>query len=149
MLDLRCCWAFSSCGRLQLLSVVCRFSLRWLLLLRSTGSKMRGLMWDLPGPGIEPMSPSLAGGFLATRTPGKSSINSLKPMTPRSSGGVGSCSCALGLSLLPGMFTHLTLKLISQGPALGPFLGDCPEDPTPLCSQGSVWTSSPHGTLSC
>ena len=23
-------------------------------------------MWDLPGPGIEPMSPALAGGFLST-----------------------------------------------------------------------------------
>ena len=146
MQDLRCCWASSSCGRLGLLFVVCSFSLRWLLLLRSTGSKMRGLMWDLPGPVIEPMSPALAGGFLATRAPGKSSINSLKSMTPRSSGGVGSCSCALGLSLLPGMFTHLTLKLTSQGPALGPFFKrDCPEDPSPLCSQGSVCTSLPTG----
>ena len=29
-------------------------------------------MWDLPGPGIEPMSPALAGGFLTTEAPGKS-----------------------------------------------------------------------------
>ena len=29
-------------------------------------------MWDLPGPGIEPMSPALAGGFLTTVLPGKS-----------------------------------------------------------------------------
>ena len=29
-------------------------------------------MWDLPGPGIEPVSPSLAGGFLTTVPPGKS-----------------------------------------------------------------------------
>ena len=28
-------------------------------------------MWDLPGPGIEPMSPALAGGFLTTVPPGK------------------------------------------------------------------------------
>ena len=27
--------------------------------------------WDLPGPGIEPLFPSLAGGFLATAPPGK------------------------------------------------------------------------------
>ena len=27
--------------------------------------------WDLPGQGIEPVSPALAGGFLATRPPGK------------------------------------------------------------------------------
>ena len=29
-------------------------------------------MWDLPGPGIEPMSPELAGGFLTTAPPRKS-----------------------------------------------------------------------------
>ena len=29
-------------------------------------------MWDLPGPGIEPMSPALAGGFFTTEPPGKS-----------------------------------------------------------------------------
>ena len=28
-------------------------------------------MWDLPGPGIEPLSPALAGGFLTTAPPGK------------------------------------------------------------------------------
>ena len=30
-------------------------------------------MWDLPGPGIEPVSPALAGGFLTTAPQGKSS----------------------------------------------------------------------------
>ena len=28
-------------------------------------------MWDLPGPGLEPVSPELAGGFLTTVPPGK------------------------------------------------------------------------------
>ena len=28
-------------------------------------------MWDIPGPGLEPMSPALAGGFLTTAPPGK------------------------------------------------------------------------------
>ena len=28
-------------------------------------------MWDLPGPGLEPASPALAGGFLTTAPPGK------------------------------------------------------------------------------
>ena len=28
-------------------------------------------MWDHPGPGIEPKSPSLAGGFFTTEPPGK------------------------------------------------------------------------------
>ena len=72
------------------------FSLQWLLLLRSTGSRRMGFsscgmwalerrlsscgaraqllrgMWDLPGPGIKPMSPVLAGGFLTTAPSGKS-----------------------------------------------------------------------------
>ena len=29
-------------------------------------------MWDLPGPGLEPVTPALAGGFLTTAPPGKS-----------------------------------------------------------------------------
>ena len=29
-------------------------------------------MWDLPGPGLESVSPALAGGFLTTAPPGKS-----------------------------------------------------------------------------
>ena len=29
-------------------------------------------MWNLPGPGIEPVSPELEGGFLSTAPPGKS-----------------------------------------------------------------------------
>ena len=28
-------------------------------------------MWDLPGPGLEPLSLALAGGFLTTAPPGK------------------------------------------------------------------------------
>ena len=28
-------------------------------------------MWDLPGPGIEPVSPALAGGLFTTEPPGK------------------------------------------------------------------------------
>ena len=68
----------------------------WLLLLLSMGSGARGLsicsprtlelrlsscdtgallpwgIWDLPGPGIEPMSPALAGGFLTPGLPEKS-----------------------------------------------------------------------------
>ena len=36
---------------------------------------LRG-MWDLPGPGLEPVSPALTGGFLTTAPPGKPSISS-------------------------------------------------------------------------
>ena len=92
-LGLRCCtWAFSSCGERGYSQLQCAgFSLWWLLLLRSMGSSMRasvvaacGLssrgartqllrgMWYLPGPGLEPMSPALAGGFSTTAPPGKS-----------------------------------------------------------------------------
>ena len=56
------------------------FSLRWLLLLQSMGSRMCGLSgssswapelsrWDLLGPGIDPVSPALAGGFFTTEPP--------------------------------------------------------------------------------
>ena len=31
-------------------------------------------MWNLPGPGIEPVSPALAGDFLTTGPPGKSKM---------------------------------------------------------------------------
>ena len=59
-------------------------SLQWLLLLQSTGSRHAGFsscgawaqllhgMWDLPRPGIEPVSPALAGRFSTTAPPGKS-----------------------------------------------------------------------------
>ena len=84
------CWVFvAPCG----LSLVAAsrgyllrcegFLLQWLLLLQSTGSRVHGLgscstwaqllcgMWDLPGSGIEPVSPALAGGFFTTKPPGK------------------------------------------------------------------------------
>ena len=32
-------------------------------------------MWDLPGPGIKPVSPELAGRFSTTAPPGKSCID--------------------------------------------------------------------------
>ena len=32
-------------------------------------------MWDLPGPGLKPVSRALAGGFLTTVPPGKSDAN--------------------------------------------------------------------------
>ena len=31
-------------------------------------------LWNLPRPGIKPVSPALAGGFLTTRPPGKSCL---------------------------------------------------------------------------
>ena len=42
--------------------------------LSNCGSRAQLLrsMWDLPRPGLEPVSPALAGGFLTTAPPGKS-----------------------------------------------------------------------------
>ena len=34
-------------------------------------------MWDLPGSGLEPVSPALAGGFLTTVSPGKPRMTAL------------------------------------------------------------------------
>ena len=65
-------------------------SWRWLLLLQSTGSRWAGFsscgswtslplsMWGLPGPGMEPVSPALAGRLLTTGPPGKSLIGSYR-----------------------------------------------------------------------
>ena len=39
-----------------------------------TWAQLLHSMWDLPGPGLEPVSPALAGGFLTTVPPGKPHI---------------------------------------------------------------------------
>ena len=65
-----CCGGFSCCGAWALgawASVVVAHGLSscgaWAQLLHG--------MWDLPGPGLKPVSPALAGGFLTTAPPGK------------------------------------------------------------------------------
>ena len=52
--------------------------------------------WDLPGPGLEPVSPALAGGFLTTAPPGKS-------------------QCMLFLSSLSFLHLFLLIKLSRFG----------------------------------
>ena len=52
----------SSCGSRALERRLSSFG-AWAQLLRG--------MWGLPGPGLEPMSPALAGGFLTTAPPRK------------------------------------------------------------------------------
>ena len=67
---LHCCAsAFSSCGEQGLLLV----AVRGLLRLSSCGAWAQLLcgMRDPLGPGLEPMSPALAGGLLTTAPPGK------------------------------------------------------------------------------
>ena len=83
------CWVFVAVRGFSLVPVSWSYSslwyagssLRWLLV-ASTGSRVHGLqwswmhglscMWNLCGPGIKPVSPALAGGYLATGPPGKS-----------------------------------------------------------------------------
>ena len=42
-------------------------------------------MWDLPGPGLKPVSPALAGGFLTTVPPGKPLPGDVDVAFPRTS----------------------------------------------------------------
>ena len=39
-------------------------------------------MWDLPGPGLEPVTPALAAGFLTTGPPGKSTFKYFNTLLP-------------------------------------------------------------------
>ena len=78
-----CARAFSSCGKRGPLFIAVRGPLAiaappvaghrlQTLRLSSCGSRaqlLRG-MWDLPGPGLEPVSPALAGRFSTTVPPG-------------------------------------------------------------------------------
>ena len=85
VLDLRfCARAFSSCGKRGPLFIAVRGPLTIVASLvaehrlqtrrlSSCGSRaqlLRG-MWDLPGPGLEPVCPALAGRFSTTAPPGK------------------------------------------------------------------------------
>ena len=79
-----CARAFSSCGKwgplfiavrgplIIVASLVAEHKLQTRRL-SNCGSRAQLLhgMWDLPGPGLEPVSPALAGGFLTTAPPGK------------------------------------------------------------------------------
>ena len=79
-----CARAFSSCGKWGPLLIAVRGPLtiaaspvvehrlqtRRLSSCGSQAQLLRG-MWDLPRPGLEPVSPALAGGFSTTAPPGK------------------------------------------------------------------------------
>ena len=86
-----CARAFSSCGKRGPLFIAVRgpltivaslvaehrLQIRRLSSCGSWAQLLRG-MWDLPRPGLEPMSPALAGGFSTTAPPGKPPIDFLK-----------------------------------------------------------------------
>ena len=79
-----CARAFSSCGKWGPLFIAVhgpltitaslvaehRLQTRRLSNCGSRAQLLHG-MWNLPGPGLEPVSPALAGGFLTTVPPGK------------------------------------------------------------------------------
>ena len=93
MLGLRfCARAFSSCGKRGPLFIALRGPLTiaaslvaehklQMRRLSSCGSQAQLLlgMWDLPRPGLEPVSPALAGRFSTTAPPGKPRDPILKP----------------------------------------------------------------------
>ena len=75
-----CARALSRCSECWLVFLA---PLQWLLLWNTGSSAWNSVvavrrlyllhgMWNLPGPGIEPVSRALAGGFLPTVPPGKS-----------------------------------------------------------------------------
>ena len=67
---------FSSC-QAQALGAHASIVLVGWLSFCSTGAELSPGTWDLPGPGIEPVSPALAGGFFTTEPPGKPSALTL------------------------------------------------------------------------
>ena len=89
-----CVRAFSSCGKRGPLLIAVRGPLTvaaslvaehrlQMCRLSSCGSRaylLRG-MWDLPRPGLEPVSPALAGRFLTTVPPGKPQLSIFKSNT--------------------------------------------------------------------
>ena len=91
VLDLRfCVRAFSSCGKRGPLFITVRGPLTIAASLAEHRLQMRRLsnrgsraqlprgMWDLPRPGLEPVSPALAGRLSTTAPPGKPAITLLK-----------------------------------------------------------------------
>ena len=85
-----CARAFSSCGKWGPLFIVVRGPLTITASLvakhrlqtrrfSNCGSRAQLLcgMWDLPRPGLEPVSPALAGRFSTTAPPGKPKISTL------------------------------------------------------------------------
>ena len=86
-----CARAFSSCGKRGPLFIAVRGPLTiaaslvvehrlQMHRLSNCGSRaqlLRG-MWDIPGPGLEPVSPALAGGFLTLRHQGSPQLWSLR-----------------------------------------------------------------------
>ena len=82
MLGLHCCmWTFSSCGEWGLSLLAAQkllIAVDSLIAERSVGL-VASQSVENPEPGIKPMSPALAGGFLANEPPGKSNEQNFEP----------------------------------------------------------------------
>ena len=103
VLDLRfCARAFSSCGKQGPLFITVRRPLTIAASLvvehrlqtrrlSSCGSRAHLLcgMWDLPRPGLETVSPALAGSFSTTAPPGKPVADNFKENTVKTAGEFG------------------------------------------------------------
>ena len=103
-------------------------------------------MWDLPGPGLEPVSPALAGGFLTTAPPGKPnatifiSQESLLSTTP-SPNLTYSVQFVFVFPLhimLPSILAYVLLCLLSVSPSLKCQLYE-DRDLCLFCSLKSTW----------
>ena len=56
-------------------------------------------MWDLPGPGLEPVCPALAGGFLTTAPPGKPHTAYILDPLPSPPQAANKCKMVLPMAL--------------------------------------------------
>ena len=90
------CGGFSCCGAWALGARASVVAARGLSSCGSRASLLRRV-WDLPGPGLKPVSPALAGRFLTTTPPGKSSssVLFLRRFDHSELNGVGCCPEAL------------------------------------------------------
>ena len=75
-------------------------------------------MWDLPGPGLEPVSPALAGGFLTTAPPGKSKcltvFHKLKLGQIRQTPSNGVLECMLRVRVVSYPFNNVNHRQIGR-----------------------------------
>ena len=67
-------------------------------------------MWDPPGPGLEPVSPALAGGFLTTAPPGKP-LPILIPGSPVNLPGADIAKPVIILQLIRGWYNFMAFVL--------------------------------------
>ena len=110
-------------------------------------------MWDLPGPGFEPVSPALAGGLLTTAPPGKPRRRHFKPGESESSL-TREAGCFLLLCFRPSSCCndfgwlqpskgnlHVVAVVTGEGSS-----GDVAELPALNCTSftTAVWTASSH-----